>query len=149
MTLRALILGLALIGGPAAGAELVPYVVTDGAITAPLAGTDPGDPARGLALVRDMTNASCLICHVLPIADEPDMGEIGPPLNGIASRASAGELRLRLVDSKQIFPDTMMPSYYVVDGLVGVDAPYAGAPIYSAQQIEDVLAYLLTLEGME
>jgi len=146
--LRALILGLALIGGPAAGADLVPYVVRDGAIDAPLAGTEPGDPARGLALVSDMNNVSCLICHVLPIADEPDMGEIGPPLDGIASRTGAGELRLRLVDSKQIFPDTMMPSYYVVDGLVGVDAPYAGTPIYSAQQIEDVLAYLLTLEEM-
>ncbi len=108
----------------------------------------PGDAARGLTLVRDMTRASCLICHALPIPDEPDQGDIGPALAGVANRYAAGELRLRLVDARRINPDTVMPPYHATDGLNRVLGRFQGQPIYSAQEVEDVLAYLLTLRGM-
>jgi sulfur-oxidizing protein SoxX len=107
----------------------------------------PGDPVRGLAIVRDATNATCLICHAMPIPQEPDHGTIGPPLDGVGDRYSEGELRLRLVDPKRVNPETLMPAYFKADGLYRVDKPYAGKTIYSAQQVEDVVAYLKTLKA--
>ena len=136
--------GLA-VGGPAGAADLVPYIVTDGEIRAPL--TDaPGNTARGRQTVRDMTKATCLICHALPIPEEPDHGEIGPPLAGVGNRLTPGAIRLRLVDPKAVNPETLMPSYYRTEGLNRVLSTYRGQPIYTAQQIEDVVAYLASLK---
>lgn len=136
--LAAVLCGIALAQEPA-----VPAIV-DGAIPVSLTGR-PGDPAEGERIVRDMSNVSCLICHALPIADEPDPGNIAPPLDGVADRYTEGELRLRLVDPKAINPDTMMPAYHKLDGLNRVLAVYDGKTIYTAQQVEDVVAYLMTL----
>jgi sulfur-oxidizing protein SoxX len=124
--------------------EPVPYVIEDLAVNTPLTDT-PGDSARGREIVRDAANATCLICHAMPIPEEPDHGDIGPPLAGVASRYGEGELRLRLIDPQKINPDSVMPGYYKLEGLHRVDIPYVGKTIYTAQQIEDVLAYLLTL----
>ena len=142
----ALVLGLLASVGPAVAnaAALVPYRIEGLAIPKALTST-PGDPLRGERVVRDAANATCLICHALPIPEEPDPGNIGPPLVGIGSRYTAGELRLRLVDPKVINPDTPMPAYYKVEGLNRVSGEYQEKPIYSAQDIEDVVAYLLTL----
>ncbi|MGV3651316.1 MAG: sulfur oxidation c-type cytochrome SoxX [Devosia sp.] len=132
---------------PAAQAEaLVPVEIVDGGIAAPLTSV-PGSPERGRMIVRDLSKASCLICHAMPIPEEPDHGQIGPPLDGIGSAYSVPELRLRLVDPKAINPETLMPSYYRIEGLTGVLARYAGQPIYTAQEVEDVVAYLATLKA--
>ena len=124
--------------------ELPGYRVENLAIPESLTGR-AGDPARGERIVRDPDRATCLICHAIPIEGEPDPGNIGPPLHGVASRYTAGELRLRLVEPKRLDPDTVMPSYYARDGLHRVAHEYRGRPIYSARDIEDVVAYLLTL----
>jgi sulfur-oxidizing protein SoxX len=105
----------------------------------------PGDATRGRALVRDLGKASCLICHAMPIPEEPNHGDIGPPLAGVGSRASAGDLRRRLVDAAAENPQTVMPPYFRSEGLHGVLGSYRGQTIYTAQDIEDVIAYLLTL----
>ena len=105
----------------------------------------PGDPVRGRAIVRDTGKASCLICHAMPISEEPDHGGIGPPLAGIGKRATSGELRRRIVDPTILDPATVMPAYHRVDGLHRVLDRYRGEPIYSAQEVEDVVAYLATL----
>ena len=141
----ALVLGSLASGGlAAAGAvELAPHRIEGLEIREPLMGT-PGDPERGEQVVR-AANATCLICHAIPIPEEPDPGNIGPPLAGVGSRYTAAELRLRLVDPKVINPYTPMPAYYKVEGLYRVSNEYRGEPIYSAQDIEDVIAYLLTL----
>jgi sulfur-oxidizing protein SoxX len=124
--------------------EPAAYEIVDGGIPLPL--TDqPGDPIRGELVARDAANATCLICHQMPIPDEPNPGHIGPNLAGVGSRYSAAELRLRLVDPKFLNPDTVMPAYYSVAGLTRVQEQYAGQPIYSAQDIEDVVAFLMTL----
>src|SRR5690606_39700877 len=81
-----------------------------------LENTQPGNPVRGRQIVRDINNATCLICHAMPIPEEPDHGEIGPPLHGVGSRYTVEELRLRLVDPKAINPDTIMPSYFRAEG---------------------------------
>jgi sulfur-oxidizing protein SoxX len=136
--------GLVAIGAASAQDQLVDYRVVDGGIPEPLT-DEPANYLRGELVVRDATNASCLICHSMPIPDEPDPGNIGPDLAGIADRYTEAELRLRLVDSKLINPDTVMPAYYSLRNLYRVDEEYAGRTIYSAQDIEDVIAFLLTL----
>ena len=124
--------------------KLVPYRMVDGAIPAPLT-AQPGDPERGRQVVRDRDGGDCTICHAMPLPQREFHGTIGPPLDGIGSRTTAGALRLRLVDPKALNPATIMPAYYKIEGLNRVLDRYRTRPILSAQQIEDAIAYLLTL----
>ena len=140
----AALLLLAALPAAAQPAALVAFTVRDGAIAAPLTAA-PGDAVRGLALAQDRGKGNCITCHVLPLRAEW-MGNLGPPLAGVAGRLSAGELRLRLVNSKLVHDQSNMPAYYRVEGLTGVGRRYAGQPILQAQEVEDVLAYLLTLK---
>ncbi len=73
------------------------------------------------------------------------MGNIGPSLSGVGRRLSAAQLRLRIIDAAVVNPETVMPPYYRTNGLRNVSEQYSGKPILSAQQIEDVVAYLGTL----
>jgi L-cysteine S-thiosulfotransferase len=107
----------------------------------------PGDPARGaeIALAREQGN--CLACHVIPAPDAAAHGNVGPPLGDVADRLSEAQIRLRLVDMRRLNPTSIMPSYYRVDGLRRVAAAYAGKPVLTAAEIEDVVAFLATLGG--
>ncbi|MEO7726854.1 MAG: sulfur oxidation c-type cytochrome SoxX [Burkholderiales bacterium] len=141
------VLGPVLLAGNCAAAEpLAPYRVVNGQIPAPLA---PGaaDAARGKAAVLSRDGGNCFLCHTVPDAGETLLGNIGPPLAGVGKRLGAGQLRLRLVDSTLINRATVMPAYYRVKGLRQVASAYHGKPLLSAQQIEDVIAYLLTLRS--
>jgi sulfur-oxidizing protein SoxX len=131
-------------GGPVNAGPLVPYRVVGDAIPDPLGGLG-GDGGRGRAIVLDRAVGNCLICHQVPIPTEPFQGDIGPDLAGVGSRLTAGQLRLRLVDQSRLNPETIMPPYYRVDGLVRVARPFAGAPVLTAQDIEDVVRWLETL----
>jgi sulfur-oxidizing protein SoxX len=142
--MRAALAALLLAAGPAATAQVASFEVSGDAIPAPLGGL-AGDPARGEAVVKNRESANCLICHAIPDPREPFMGEVGPPLAGVGSRLGAGQIRLRLVDPTQVNPGAIMPAYHRVEGLVNVDARWRGRPVLTAQEIEDVVAYLLTL----
>ncbi len=132
-------------GGTAYSSDpLVAYRTVNGAIPQPLT-AQPGDPERGRRVVLDRTGGDCLVCHAMPLPQRQFHGTVGPPLDGIGSRSSAGVLRLRLVNPKLIHPETIMPAYYKVEGLHRVLERYRDRPILTAQQIEDVIAYLLTL----
>lgn len=120
-----------------------PYTVVGDAIPDSLTGT-PGDAARGRALVVDRSS-TCILCHSGPFPEQKFQGDLAPNLAGSGSRWSEGQLRLRLVDPSRLNPATIMPSYYRVEGLVRVGANWRGKPILSAEQIEDILAYLVTL----
>lgn len=144
IVMLALLLATAAPSGASRAEGVVPYWVVDGAIPAPLT-AEPGNPGRGRAIVRDMGRVTCLICHALPIAEEPDHGGVGPPLSGVGARLSPGEIRLRLVDPKLLNPQSIMPAYYRVDGLNRVGAAYRGRTIYTPQEVEDVVAYLASL----
>jgi L-cysteine S-thiosulfotransferase len=122
----------------------VDYQVVNGAILQPLT-DEPGDPERGRRLVLDREGGDCTICHAMPLPQRQFHGTVGPPLDGIGGRYSSGELRLRLVDPKALNPETIMPAYYKVEGLHRVLERYHGKPMLTAQQVEDVVAYLLTL----
>jgi L-cysteine S-thiosulfotransferase len=132
--------------GSGAGAEagLRPYTVVGEAIPDSLTGM-PGDAARGKAIVTSRQTGLCLLCHSAPLPEEKFQGTIGPDLKGSGSRYSEGELRLRMVDSRRLNPDTIMPSYYRLDGLERVAPAFRGKTVLSAEQIEDVVAFLKTL----
>ena len=89
--------------------------------------------------------STCILCHSGPFPEEKFQGDLAPNLAGSGSRWSMGQLRLRLVDASRLNPTTIMPSYYRVDGLTRVAPAWRGKPILTAEQIEDIVAYLATL----
>jgi sulfur-oxidizing protein SoxX len=148
---------IALIGAAtgAAAAEIAPGEVPfeDGAVTVSLTGA-PGDPARGREVVGNKSLGNCVACHAnSDMSDIPFHGEIGPMLDGAGERWSEAELRGIVANAKMMFPDSMMPSFYKVDGFTRPGNAYTGeaaddsfGPLLTAQQIEDVVAYLATLK---
>lgn len=135
----------ALLGSMPAAAQVAQFSVTDDAIAAPLDGRT-GDAARGAAVMRSRETANCLICHSIPDPSERFMGDVGPPLAGVGSRLTEGQIRLRLVDPTILNAAAIMPPYHRVDALVRVDERWRGRPVLGAQEIEDLVAYLATLK---
>jgi sulfur-oxidizing protein SoxX len=129
--------------GVANAQGLASYKIVGDGIPASLTGA-PGDAARGRALVVDRAN-TCILCHSGPFPETRFQGDLAPPLSGSGTRWSASQLRLRLVDASRLNAETIMPSYYRVDGLDRVGRNFDGKPILSAAQIEDIVAYLATL----
>ncbi len=123
---------------------LRPYEIVGNAIPVSLTGA-PGDAVRGRAVVIKR-ESTCLLCHSGPFPEERFQGDLSPSLNGTGARWTEGELRLRMVDASRLNPATIMPSFYRVDGLNRVAPTWRGKPILSAEQIEDVVAYLATLK---
>jgi sulfur-oxidizing protein SoxX len=122
-------------------------VVGDG-VPEPLTAT-PGDPVRGRTIVASRQAGLCLLCHQAPIGDAAarrQQGNIATDLAGAGSRFSAAQLRLRVADARRLNPDSLMPSFYRADAGERVASAFAGRPVLDAQQIEDVVAYLLTLK---
>ncbi|HTB02389.1 MAG TPA: sulfur oxidation c-type cytochrome SoxX [Bradyrhizobium sp.] len=119
------------------------YAVVGDAIPTSLTGM-PGDATRGRALVLERSS-TCILCHSGPFPETKFQGDLAPSLKGAGSRWSEGQLRLRLVDASRLNPTTIMPSYYRVEGLVRVSQAWRGKPILSAEQIEDIVAYLASL----
>lgn len=139
-----LVLALLLAAASPAAGQVAGFVVQGDAIEAPLAGL-VGEPARGEAVVKNRETANCLICHSIPDPREAFMGEIGPPLAGVGARLSPGQIRLRLVDPTRVNPGAIMPAYHRTHDLLRVDPRFAGRPVLTAQEIEDVVAWLSTL----
>lgn len=133
-----------LVAMSAVAAPLPPYTIVGDAIPAPLADA-PGDAARGRAIVINRQLGLCLLCHSGPFPEERLQGTLAPSLAGAGSRWSEGQLRLRIVDASRLNPETIMPPYYRIEGLTRVAPAFAGKPVLSAGQIEDVVAFLATL----
>lgn len=139
-------LALALTIAPArAGSGLVDFRIEGDTIPASLTGTK-GDPTTGRAIVGNRQTGLCLLCHAGPFPEERFQGVIAPDLRGAGRRWNEGQLRLRLVDASRINPNSIMPAYYRVEGLTQVAQQYRDKPILTAQQIEDVVAFLMTLK---
>ncbi len=115
------------------------------AIPTPLSGAQ-GDAGRGRALIIAHEDANCVLCHTISDPALRFSGNIGPPLDGVGKRLSPGQLRLRVADYLRVNSASVMPSYYRVDGLDRVAGAYRGRPILDAAQIEDIVAYLTTLQ---
>jgi sulfur-oxidizing protein SoxX len=122
-----------------------PYAVVGDAIPASLTGS-PGDAARGRAIVVNRFVGLCLLCHSGPFPEERFQGDLAPDMRGAGARWSEGQLRLRMVDPSRLNPDTIMPIYYRTEGFARVAPAFRGKPVLSAEQIEDVVAFLTTLK---
>ncbi len=147
--LMALTAMAALAAGPAQSASpesrTVPALrIVGDAIPLPLSET-PGDPVRGRAIVVDRQRGLCLLCHSGPFPQERFQGNLAPSLAGAGARWSTGQLRLRVADSRRLAPQSLMPSFHSVQGLVRVAPAWRDRPLLDAQQIEDVVAFLATL----
>ena len=105
----------------------------------------PGDATRGRTIVLNRQLGLCLLCHSGPFPEERFQGNMAPDLSGAGARWSEGQLRLRLVDGRRVNPQTLMPSYRRTDGLERVGAAWQSKAVLSAQQVEDVVAFLRTL----
>ena len=105
----------------------------------------PGDAARGRAIVGNRQVGLCLLCHAGPFPEERFQGNLAPDLAGAGSRWTEGQMRLRMVDASRINPETIMPAYFRTEGLTRVARNFAGKPILTAEQVEDVVAFLATL----
>lgn len=156
MSLRAgqfilLLVALAPVTGMTENAVALPdnycsWEVKDYAIEEPLCGLD-GDALRGKQIVSDSNLGNCLACHQLPIPGIEAYGTIGPPLQGIASRYTEAQIRVRIVDTRNINPMSIMPGFYRDPRLINRPGkPYRGKTFLTAQQVEDVIAYMVTLK---
>lgn len=142
MTLQRVAIALA--AGLLAGAIEAQALKVDGdGIPEPLAAG--GDAPRGRALLVARESANCVLCHAVPDAAVRFAGNVGPSLAGVGSRLTAAQLRLRIADSTRLDPDTVMPSYFRTEGLVRVASAYEGKPVLTAREVEDLVAYLVTL----
>ena len=125
-------------------AQAVPaYRVEGDGISVPIA--EPGDAGRGRALVTARDPANCILCHGIAAAAVRFAGDLAPPLDGVGARLSPAQLRLRLVDSSRLNPESIMPAYFRTEGLTQVAPAYRGKTILTGQQVEDLVVYLSTL----
>ena len=137
-----------LIAGSVQAGTIAPGDVqyTDGAVAQSLSG-QPGDPAKGRDWFADRKLGNCLACHTNSDRNDQSFhGEVGPPLDGVADRWDAAQLRGIVANSKMMFDGTIMPAFYRVNGLNRTLDKFAGKTILNAQQVEDIVAYLLTLK---
>ena len=137
------------IGSAVSSSEIknpINYKITDdSSISSSLTGKT-GDPVNGRKVVIHRKKGNCLACHVMPIKEQPYHGQVGPDLIGVASRYEEGEIRLLIVNAKKINEDTIMPAFYKNEGFNRIRKKFKGKTILSAQEVEDVVAYLMTLK---
>lgn len=124
---------------------LAGYRIDGDAIPAPLAGAR-GDAAAGASLMAERTRSLCVLCHSGPFPDPHLQGTLAPDLAGVGSRLSEGQIRLRIVDMKRLNPGSIMPAYYSVEAGERVAGAFRGKPVLEAGEIEDLVAYLVTLK---
>jgi len=105
-----------------------------------------GDAEKGRAIVASRQVGLCLLCHSGPFPEERFQGNLAPDLRGIGSRMNAEQLRQRIVDPARFNPDTIMPAYSKTEGLTRVAPSLRGKTLLTREQIEDVVAYLVTLK---
>jgi L-cysteine S-thiosulfotransferase len=126
-------------------AVVAAYTVVGDQIPDPLLG-NAGDAGRGRRILIDREIGNCLSCHKVAETGEPFQGDLGLDLGNVGRRLTAGQIRFRLVDLSRLNPETLMPPYHRFEGLTRVATKYAGKPVLTAQEIEDVVAYLTTLK---
>lgn len=156
MKLTTLTLAAGLMGSAALAGGMGPADVkfgSNGEVAMSLSGA-AGDASEGASIVGTKKKGNCVACHqVSALPDVPFQGEVGPSLDGVAQRYDAAQLRGILANAKKTFPDTVMPAFYKVDGFNRPSKGFTAKPpegdlppLLSAQQIEDVVAFLLTLK---
>lgn len=142
--MRLALIVVVFLAAPAAADPMRPYSITGDAIAQPLAGR-PGNASRGRELVANRPASLCLLCHQAPVPEPHAQGTLAPDFTGVGSRLSEGQIRLRIVDMAHIEHSTIMPSYYRVIDHARTAAVWRGRPVLAAEEIEDIVAFLVTL----
>lgn len=142
------ILAIVSMAAPAnvAANELVKFKIVNGSSIPDSLTGKAGDPVMGRKTAINRKKGNCLACHALPAPEQPYHGEVGPDLNEVAGRLSEGEIRLRIVNPKYSNPATIMPAFYKTEGLHMVQKKWQGKPMLTAEEVEDIVAYLMTLK---
>ena len=109
--------------------------------------SEVGNPVRGRAIVASRQTGLCLLCHNGPFPEERFQGNLAPELTASVARLNAPQLRARIVNAAHFNPQTIMPAYYETKHLNRVAPKFVGQTILSGQEIEDVIAFLLTLNN--
>lgn len=141
-------IGLLMCASAAYAADVSPQNVafSDGAVSTALTGS-AGDATNGRKVFANRKQGNCLACHMnADLSEQSFHGEVGPPLDGVADRWTAAELRGIVSNAKMMFEDTIMPAFYIDAGYTRPLEKFDGKSVLTAQQVEDVVAYLLTLE---
>ena len=153
LMLRQIAFGFALVlagSSMAVAADVAPSDVTfSGMSVDKPVSSEAGDAGRGAKIYVDRGLGNCLACHAnSAIKNAQFPGTVGPSMDGVAKRWDTGQLRAIVVNSKKVFgADTIMPGFYTLDVGVDVRKDLVGKTILSAQDVEDVVAYLATLKG--
>ena len=129
----------------AAGLPVAAFEVVGDGIPQPLAATS-GNAERGRAIVANRQVGLCLLCHSGPFPEERFQGNLAPSLAGAGARWTPAQLRLRIADNRRLNPDSLMPAFHRTAGLQRVGGAWQGRPVLDAQQVEDVVAFLGTLQ---
>jgi len=147
---RILQAGLILLAVTTSGthADCATFEIIDDGIPSPLGGL-AGEPAAGRQVAADRERGDCSICHRLPLPHDRFHGNVGPDLRTVGARLTAAEIRLRVAAHRHFNPESVMPDYCTSDGRHRVASRYADQPILSAQEIEDVVAWLGSLDGSQ
>ena len=138
-------IGLALSGALVFGAHAASDKMVNNTIPQPLT-SKPGDPVNGKKVAIHRKKGNCLACHTFPVPEQQFHGEVGPPLDDVGSRLKAAEIRMQVVNPKVNNPDTIMPAFYINKYHLA-QKKWNGKTMLSAQEVEDVVAYMLTLKG--
>ena len=142
----AAVAGLGAASASTAGAQgVVAWQAVGDAIVEPLT-AQAADAGRGRAIVADRQTGLCLLCHSGPFPEERFQGNLAPTLAGAGARWNPGQLRLRIADPQRLNPSSLMPAYHRTEGLARVGRAWRDKPVLSAQQVEDVVAFLATLK---
>ena len=145
-SIAVLLISFVIVSPASSEQNFYPWKVENYSINEPL-GNKNGDATRGRKIVINRDKGNCLACHSIPIPEESFHGTVGPPLHGVASRLTEGQIRLRVADETKIIPNTIMPGFYKNPKENNrVDDEYWGKPVLNAQEAEDVIAYLMTLK---
>jgi sulfur-oxidizing protein SoxX len=120
--------------------------IVSGQIEKPLTALQ-GDPKHGRAIVLSRQTGLCILCHSGPFPEERFQGNLAPDLGSSVASLTAPQLRARIVNPSYFNPSTIMPSYYRTDHLNRVASRYVGQTLLNAQEIEDVVAFLLTIKN--
>ncbi|WP_119388393.1 sulfur oxidation c-type cytochrome SoxX [Taklimakanibacter lacteus] len=143
--MRLALIVVVLLAAPAAAEPLRSYSIAGDAIVQPLTG-HPGDASRGRTLLANRQASLCLLCHQAPVPEPHAQGTLAPDLSGVGGRLSEGQIRLRIVDMAHISPSTIMPSYYRISDHPRTAEAWRGRPVLGAEDIEDIVAFLVTLK---
>ncbi len=140
------VLALAATAAIAEGIKPMAVSFKNGAVEAPLT-SQAGDAVEGRKVFANRKQGNCLACHMnADLSEESFHGEVGPPLDGVGDRWEVAELRGIVTNAKMMFEGTIMPAFYIDSGYTRPLDDFAGKSILTAQQVEDVVAYLTTLK---